>query len=57
LGLYDLELTLMVAQQSQKVSALYLARNEANAHFTIGPSRIPSILTETARNAGASPAV
>jgi len=48
LGLYDLELTLMVAQQSQKVG-VEQGPFGYGANFATGPPRISAILTEASR--------
>ena len=55
LGLYDLELTLLVAQQSQKVSVEPLERTLHELTEIIGPSGISSIPPESPDKA-ASPA-
>lgn len=50
LGLYDLELTLMVAQQSQKVDVSDQGPFRYSANCIIGPPGISAIPTETSRD-------
>ena len=53
LGLYDLELTLLVAQQSQKVGdvQIKICSSVRLAHIKQGSSRIPSLPTKSTRKA------